>query len=165
MFFRQTRRSSLAGVTPGLIPVLAIGVDHAAVSLEELVRHLEDRKHQAALRTPGDMAAVRLAPYELAGLAFDTLRRPFLVDERALQHIGLLDIDVLMIWQHGARGEAHQGRHQPGLAIEQKRLGFATGKARLLPFHVLRLNEMRMRLGSSWTLRRDGIHDGSPCDF
>src|SRR5580704_13681261 len=88
--------SGLAGMAPSLVPVLTGGVDDAAVGLEEFVRDLEDRQHQPALRTPGDMAAVRLAPDELAGLAFDAFRRAFLVDQRALKHIGLLDVDVLM---------------------------------------------------------------------
>src|ERR1700750_3445576 len=92
VFTRQD--SGLAGVAPGLVPILTIGIDDAAVGLEELVRDLEDREHQAAFRTPGDMAAVRLAPDEFTGLAHDPLGRTFLVDQRALKHIGLLDIDV-----------------------------------------------------------------------
>ena len=70
----------------------------------------------------------------------------------------LLRLMERMIGQHGAGRETHQGRHQPGLAVEQQRLGFAAGKARLLPFHVLRLNEMRMRLGGNGALWGDGIH-------
>src|SRR5262252_2452687 len=91
--------SGLAGVAPGLVPILAIGIDDAAISLEELVRDLEDREHQAAFRTPGDVAAVRLAPDELTGLAYDALGRTFLVDQRAFKHIGLLDIDMLVVRQ------------------------------------------------------------------
>src|SRR5881398_1499260 len=78
--------SPLARMSPGLVPVLARGIDDAAVGLEELVGHLEDREHQPAFWTPGDMAAALLAPDEFAGLAFDALRRPLLVDERAFEH-------------------------------------------------------------------------------
>src|SRR2546430_13401530 len=85
-------QSSLAGMSPGFVPILARGVDDAAVGLKELVRHLEDREHQPAFGTPGDMAATLLPPDEFAGLAFYALRRTFLVDERAFQHVGLLDI-------------------------------------------------------------------------
>jgi len=49
---------SLSGcVTPGFVPILARGIDNAAVGLEELVGDLEDREHQPALRTPCDVAA------------------------------------------------------------------------------------------------------------
>src|SRR5438093_6482210 len=90
---------------PGRVPILARGIDDAAVGLEELVRHLEDREHQPAFGTPGDMAAALLAPDEFAGLAFDALRRPLLVDERAFEHVGLFDVDVLVVGQHRARRE------------------------------------------------------------
>src|SRR5687768_4173435 len=90
-------QSSLSGVPLGRVPILAGGVADATVGFEELVRDLEDREHQPALRTPGDMAAALLAPDEFAGLAFDALRRAFLVDKRAFEHVGLLDIDVLVI--------------------------------------------------------------------
>ena len=64
-------------VAPGFVPVIAVGVADPAVGLEELVGHLEDREHQAALRAPGDMTAAGLAPDEFAGLAFDALGRAF----------------------------------------------------------------------------------------
>src|SRR4051812_15276305 len=57
------------GMPPRLVPVLPCGVDDAAVGFEEFVGDLEDRQHQAALRTPGDVAAALLAPDEFAGLA------------------------------------------------------------------------------------------------
>src|ERR1700704_6024687 len=136
--------SAPARMAPGLVPVLPRGIDNAAVSLEELVGHLEDRKDQRAIGTPGNMAAAGLAPDELTGLAFHVLCRTFLVDETALDHIALLDIDVLMVWQHGARREPHQGSHQARGAIEQQRLGFAAGKAGLLPFHLLRTYQVGM---------------------
>src|SRR3954453_14380810 len=87
--------SALAGVAPGFVPVLARGVDDAAVGLEELVGDLEDREHQPALRAPCDMAAALFAPDEFAGLAFDALCRAFLVDEAAFEHVSLFDMDVL----------------------------------------------------------------------
>src|SRR5439155_8330519 len=82
--------SALSRMSPGCVPIFARGIDDAAVGFEELVRHLENREHQSALRAPGDVAAALLAPDEFAGLAFDALRRAFLVDQRAFQHVGLL---------------------------------------------------------------------------
>src|SRR3981081_776425 len=139
--------SAFAGVTPGLVPILARGIDDAAVGLEELVGDLEDGKHQSALRTPCVCAAALLAPDELAGLAFDAFCRPFLVDEAALENVGLLDMDVLVVGQHRARREPHQRGHQAGGAIEQQRLGFAAGEAGLLPVHILWANDVGMRIG------------------
>src|SRR5437879_2855323 len=66
------------------------------------------------------LAAALLAPDEFAGLAFDALGRAFLVDEGTLEHVGLLDIDVLVIRQHRARRKPHQRRHQPGRAVDRK---------------------------------------------
>jgi len=51
----------------------------------------------SAVGAPGEVAAARLAPDELAGLAFHALRWAFLVDQRAFEHVGLLDSDVLMV--------------------------------------------------------------------
>src|SRR6266568_6530534 len=115
------RLSSLAGMPPGFVPVLARGIDDAAVGLEELVGDLEDREHQPALRTPCDVAAALFAPDEFAGLGLDSLRRAFLVDEAALKNVGLLDVDMFVVGQHRARREPHQYGHQAGRAIEQQR--------------------------------------------
>ena len=49
-------------MAPGKVPVLAGRVGDAAVALEELVGHLEDREHQPALGTPGHVPAAGLAP-------------------------------------------------------------------------------------------------------
>src|SRR5436305_8032585 len=46
--FGKRGRSALAGVAPGVVPVLARCVDDAAVGFEELVGDLEDREHQTA---------------------------------------------------------------------------------------------------------------------
>src|SRR6266550_2073986 len=54
------RVSALGSVTPGRVPVLARGVDDAAVGFEKLVGNLEDREHQPALGKQGDVAAARL---------------------------------------------------------------------------------------------------------
>src|SRR6266702_2135838 len=94
--------SPLAGMPPGLVPVLARGIDDAAVGLEELVGDLEDREHQPALRTPGNVAAALFAPDKFAGLALDALGRAFLVDQAALKNVGLFDVDVLVVGQHRA---------------------------------------------------------------
>jgi hypothetical protein len=108
------------------------------------------------------VAAALFAPDEFAGLAFDALGRTFLVDERTFEHIGLLDIDVLVVGQYRARRKAHQRGHQAGLAIEQQRLGFAAGEAGLLPFHAVGANQMGMRICSLRALRRHGVHGDPP---
>ena len=61
----QARRNPICA--PDLVPVAAVLVGDAAVLGEELVRDLEHRDHQPALRRPGGVAAARLAPDELAG--------------------------------------------------------------------------------------------------
>ena len=78
----RTATVSPCGCGPRRVPIVAGGVDDAPVGLEELVRHLEDREHQPAFGAPGDMAAAFFPPDEFAGLAFDALRRAFLVDEQ-----------------------------------------------------------------------------------
>src|SRR5205823_5518120 len=87
--------SILQGVAPDLFPVLAGKVGNAAVALVEFVRDLEHRQHQSALGGAGDVAAPRLAPDELAGLDLEPRGRTFLVHQLALEHVGLLDLDVL----------------------------------------------------------------------
>src|SRR5581483_8008541 len=71
----DSARSAFAGVTPSLVPELAGRIGNAAVLLEELVRHLEDAEQDAALRRPGRMPAVGLAPDELAFLRLDARGR------------------------------------------------------------------------------------------
>src|SRR3954454_19319965 len=154
--------TALTGMAPALVPVLARGVHDPSVGLEELVRHLKDRQHQPALRAPCDMTAPGLAPDEFTGLRLDALCRSFLVHEVALENIGLLDPDVLMIGQHRARLEPHQGGHQSGATIEQQSLGLATGKARLLPLHALRANQMLMCVGAYSARRGHSVHATFP---
>src|SRR5262249_34942762 len=79
----------LQGVAPDAVPVLAGGVGDAAVGLEELVGHLEDGEHQSALGTPGDVAAARLAPHELARPDLQPGGGPFLVHQLSFEHVGL----------------------------------------------------------------------------
>jgi hypothetical protein len=148
-------------MAPGLVPDFSGRVGDAAVGLVELVRHLEDREHQPALRAPRDVAAADLAPDELAGLGLDARGRTFLVNETAFEHVGLLDVDVLVVGQHRARGEPHQRRHQSGLRIHQQRLDLAAGESRRLPFHFSRANHMGMRVGGLRALRRHGVHGGA----
>src|SRR5216684_4498851 len=147
---------------PGLVPVLARGIDDAAVGLEELVGNLEDREHQPALGTPRDVAAAWLAPDEFAGLGLDALCRAFLVDEVALQNVGLLDMDVLVVGQHRARLKPHQRGHQAGRAVEQQRLGLAAGEAGLLPLHAVGANQVGMAIGGLRALRRHSVHGDAP---
>src|SRR5665213_1464511 len=108
-----------AGVTPALVPVRAVGIDDAAVGFEELVGYLEDREHQPALRTPGNVPAMPLAPDVFAGFRLDALCRTFPIDQAAFQHIGLLDADMLVVGQHRARREPHQRGHQARRMVEQ----------------------------------------------
>src|SRR5882724_1830673 len=156
------KHSALPAMSPGLVPVLACGIDDAPVSLEELVGHLEDRKDQRAAWAPRDMAAARLAPDELARAAFHVFRRTFLVDQASLEHIALFDVDMLVVRQHRARLEPHQSGHQSRRAVEQQRLGLAAGKAGLLPRHVLGANQVGMRLGSLVSLRCYRVHSDAP---
>src|SRR5690348_5108152 len=80
---------------PHALPILAVRICHPPVALEELVGDLEHRQHQAAVRAPGDVAASGLAPDELALLDLEALGRTLLVDQAALQPVGLLDLHVL----------------------------------------------------------------------
>src|SRR5262249_55789381 len=100
-----------------------------------------------------DVAAAGLAPDELALSDLEALDRALLVDQPAFEHVGLLDLDVLVVGQHAARGKAHQRGDEAGRLVEQQRLRLAAGKTRLLPFHLGRAHDRRM-LG----LRGDGIH-------
>src|SRR5258705_2990893 len=162
LWAESERPSALARMPPGLVPVLARGIDDAAVGFEELVGDLEDREHQPALRTPCDVAATLFAPDEFAGLAFDALGRAFLVDQAALENVSLLDVDVLVVGQHRARLKPHQRGHQAGCAVEQQRLGFAAGEAGLLPLHAVRANDVGMRLSGLSALRPHGVHGNAP---
>src|SRR5215472_17409941 len=84
------------------------------------------------------MPAAGLAPDEFSGTDGEPVRRAFLVDELALEDIGLLDLDVLMIGQRRAGSEFHQRGNETGRLVEQEAFDFATGKPGLLPFHVRR---------------------------
>jgi len=48
------------------------------------------------------VAAAGLAPDELAGTDTEALGRARLVDQRAFEDIGLLDLDVLVVGENGA---------------------------------------------------------------
>src|SRR5258707_13703896 len=123
VYSAESKRPLLpARMPPGLVPVLARGVDDAAVGFEELVGDLEDREHQPALRTPCDMAAALFAPDEFAGLALDALGRAFLVDQAAVKNVGLFDVDLLVVELHRAGGETHQRGHQARGPVEQQQL-------------------------------------------
>src|ERR1700734_1327968 len=79
---------------PKCIPVGAGNVGHPAVLFEKLVGHLKHGKHKPALGRAGDVAAAGLAPDELAGTDAQALGRTFLIDQPALEHISLLDLDM-----------------------------------------------------------------------
>src|SRR2546421_3853557 len=129
---------------PGLLPVPAEEIGDAAVGLEELVGRLEDGEEKPALRSgPRLMAAARGAPDELAGAAFalGTLQGSF-------EHVGLLDLHVLMVGKPRARRHAHQGRQQSAGAVDQQRLLLDAGIAGLLPRQLLYVNKARSQLGT-----------------
>jgi hypothetical protein len=108
------------------------------------------------------VAAARLAPDVFPGLAFHALCRAFPVDQAALEHISLLDVDMLVVRQHRAGRKPHQRGHQAGRTIEQQRLGLAAGEAGLLPLHISRANNVGMRFCALGTLRRHGVHGDAP---
>src|SRR5204863_10149500 len=115
----------------------------AAVGLEELIRHLEHGEEKPALRArPGFVPAARRPPDELAGLAF-----AFRADEAALEHPGLLDLDVLVVWQMGARRHAHQRGKEPAVFVYEQRFLLDARIARLLPRHVLDIQKAGRHLG------------------
>jgi len=145
---------------PDTLPVLSAHVGDAPVALEEFVRDLKHCEHEGTLGCPGDMPAARLAPDKLPGIDFGARSRPLLVHELALDHVGLLDLDMLMIGQSRPRRAAHEGGDQPRLRLKQQRLDLATGKAGLLPFHIGRAHNMGMPGGLGFTLCH-GMHDGS----
>src|SRR5712692_9407063 len=109
---RRSRRLShedsiLLDVAPEARPVRPAEIGDAAVALVELVGDLEHGEHQPALRRAGDVAAAGLAPDELARLDLEPRGRTFLVDELAFEHVGLLDLDVLVVGKNRAWRKAH----------------------------------------------------------
>jgi hypothetical protein len=152
-------------VPPGRLPVLAAGVEHLAILLEEFVRHLEDRDHLAAIRTPGDVPAACRPPDEFPGLHLETGVGAFLVDQRSFEHVSLLDQDMLVIRQRRARLHLDQDGRETALGIEQQRLGLAAGKAHFLPRQILRPHMMRaivVNRGRVLGIRLD-VHRALPC--
>src|SRR5262249_42259237 len=114
--------SSLRGSivrTPHLRPIAARDGGGAAVGLEELVGPLEDREHQPALRAPRRVAAAGGAPDKIALRDREARVRTGAVYQLAFEHIGLLDLDVLMVGEHRAGRKAHQRGHKSAVAIEQ----------------------------------------------
>src|SRR6516162_8273596 len=111
-------RLLLERVAPDGFPVLPADIGHAAVALVELIGNLKHRQHQPALGRPGDMAATALAPDELAGLDLEPRGGTFLVHELALEHVGLLDLHMLMVGKNGSGRKAHQRGDEPGPPVE-----------------------------------------------
>ena len=90
-----------------------------ATGLEELVGHLEEGDHHAALGCPGGVAGPGRAGHVLAGVNGETFFRAFLVLEAAFEHVGLLDLDVLVIGQRRARRHAQECGQQAGVAVDE----------------------------------------------
>src|SRR6266853_1895252 len=122
---RNTGRLPLPGRidrAPNLGPIAAGDISHAAVALEELVGYLEDREHEAALRAPSRVAAAGGTPDEVALGYCETGVRTFPVHQLAFEHVGLLDLDVLMVGQHRAGRKAHQrGRERTAASSPRSR--------------------------------------------
>src|SRR6267378_264121 len=158
---RNTGRLPLPGRidrAPNLGPIAAGDISHAAVALEELVGYLEDREHEAALRAPSRVAAAGGTPDEVALGYRETGVRTFPVHQLAFEHVGLLDLDVLMVGQHRAGRKAHQRGREAAVAIEQQRLHLAAGKPRLLPLHFADANVVGPQISRAEGLRGHGIH-------
>src|SRR4029077_1606212 len=108
----------------------SVGTAEVRRSIEEGVGLEEKRQHQAALVGPGVVPAAGAAPDVVAGAAYAVT-----VGEGALEHEGLLDGDMFVMGQLGARRPAHQhGRHAGRLVLHQD-LAVDPGKARRLPGH------------------------------
>src|SRR5882672_959960 len=159
---RNTGRLPLPGRidrAPNLGPIAAGDVGHAAVALEELVWYLEDREHEPALRAPSRVAAAGGTPDEVALGHCETGVRTFPVYQLACEHVGLLDLDVLVVGQHRAGRKAHQRGREAAVAIEQQRLHFTAGKPRLLPLHFADANMVGPQISrAGGLLRGHGIH-------
>ena len=84
------------------------------------------------------MAAARRAPDELPGaaFAFGTLEAPF-------EHVGLLDLHVLVIGQARARRHAHQRGDEAGRLVDEQRLLLDARVGGFFPGQVLDINEAR----------------------
>src|SRR5216684_5143161 len=158
---RNTGRLPLPGRidrAPNLGPIVAGDISHAAVALEELVGDLEDREHEAALRAPSRVAAAGGTPDEIALGYCEAGVRTFAVHQLAFEHVGLLDLDVLMVGQHRAGRKAHQRGREAAVAIEQQRLHLAARKPRLLPLHFADANVVGPQISRARGLRGHGIH-------
>ena len=77
---------------------------------------------QAVCRLPAGRQTNSPAPHFDAGVG------AFLVDQRALQHVSLLDQDVLVVGQLGARRHLEQQRRQPALGSTSSGLTSQPGK-------------------------------------
>src|SRR5262249_46451422 len=106
-------------VSPQLIPIFPAEIGHTAIALVELVGNLKHCEHQPALGRPGDVTAAWFAPDKFTRIHFESRRQPFLVDQIALEDVGLLDPDVLMIGQDRARRKAHERGDEAGLLVKQ----------------------------------------------
>ena len=54
-------------------------------------------------------------------------------DQLAFEHVGLFDLDVLVVRQNRAGREPHKCGYQAGLLVQKKTLYLATGKASFFP--------------------------------
>src|ERR1700684_540386 len=87
----------LEDMPPEAIPIGPGNVGHAAVGIEEFVRRLKHGEHQAALGCPGHVSAAWLAPDEFARPNAKAFGGPLLIYKLALEHVGLLDLDVFVV--------------------------------------------------------------------
>ena len=89
------------------------------------------------------------------GLEMEGLRGAAL-KARVEQALGLVQLS------DQAGRKPHQRGHQAGRAIEQQRLGLATGETGFLPLHVGRTNQMRMGVCGLRTFWGHGVHGDPP---
>src|SRR5262249_52156380 len=92
---------------------------------------------EAALRPgPGLVAAPCGAPDELPGAAF-ALRTV----QASPEHVGLLDLHVLVVRQARAGRHAHQRGDEPGLLVDEQRLLLDTRVGRFFPRQVFHIDK------------------------
>src|SRR5665213_554426 len=113
-----------------------------AVAAEEDVRAQEHRQHQRAVRRARGMAVALGAPDVIAGgdLAFR-------VGEAAFENKGLLDLDMLVQRQFGARLPAEQRGQQPGRRVLDQHLHLDAGARGRLPRQIVDIDIARRQGG------------------
>ena len=82
------------------------------VARKKYVRLQEHRQHQRAAGRAGDVTVALGAPYIIPGAHL-----AFVIDETALEHESLLDLDMLVQRELGARLPAEERGQEPGFRV------------------------------------------------